>query len=120
MKTLINIIVLAGVLSFVTGCVAPRLGREAIRYDNISRAPTPKDQFMPIFDSREDVLFAFTVIGEVQAAPMRAERDFGYDPIQLLRDQARDMGGIALLEVKSEQSHDSRHVWKGKVIVRKE
>jgi hypothetical protein len=113
-------IVLAGAISFVMGCVAPRLGKEAIRYDNISRAPTPKDQFIPIFDSREDVPFAFTVIGEVQAAPMRAERDFGYDPIQLLKDETRDMGGIALLEVKSGDSHDSRHVWKGKVIVRKE
>ena len=112
MRTLLSIIVLLGMFFFVTGCVAPRLGKEMIRYDNVSRAPTPKDQFIAIFDSREDVPFAFTVIGEVQAAPMRAERDFGYDPVQLLKDQARDMGGIALLEVRSGEDHNSRHVWK--------
>lgn len=104
----------------LSACVAPRLGLDSVRYENIARQPTPTDQFIPIYDSREDVPFAFVVIGEVIAAPMRAERDFGHDPIELLKRQAREMGGIGLIEVKSGSEHDSRHVWKGKVIVKKQ
>ena len=103
----------------LTACVAPRLGLESVRYESIARQPTPENQFIPIYDSRQDVPFAFIVIGEVIAAPMRAERDFGYEPIELLRKQAREMGGIGLIEVKSGSEQDSRHVWKGKVIVEK-
>jgi hypothetical protein len=104
----------------LTGCIAPRLGLESVRYDNVVRAPTPEGQFIPIYDSRQDVSFDFIVIGEVIAAPLRAERDFGHDPIELLKKQAREIGGVGLVEVKSGSERDSRHVWKGKVIVKKQ
>ena len=101
----------------LTGC---RLGLESVRYDNLVRAPTPEGQFIPIYDSRQDVSFDFIVIGEVIAAPMRIERDFGHDPIELLKKQAREIGGIGLVDVKSGSKSDSRHIWKGKVIVKKQ
>jgi len=111
-------IVVVGLL-FLAGCIAPRLGKKAVRYDNVERTQTPESVFIPIYASRKDVPFFFIVIGEVQAAPPRAERDFGYEPIELLREQARELGGIALLEVKSGDDFDSQHSWKGKVIVKK-
>jgi hypothetical protein len=107
-------------LCLLSGCVAPRLGKKAVRYDNIERASTPENTFIEIYDSREDVPFPFKVIAEVQAAPPRAERDFGHDPILILKSQARKLGGIALLEVRSGEDHDSRNVWKGKVIARRQ
>ena len=115
-----NLILTVISLCFLSGCVAPRLGKETVRYDNIERAPTPNSTFIDIYDSREDVPFPFKVIAEIQAAPPRAERDFGHDPIQILKSQARELGGIALLEVRSGENHDSRHVWKAKVLARRE
>ena len=116
MKNLILSIISLCILS---GCVTPRLGKKTVRYDIIQREPTPENTFIEIFDSREDVPFPFKVIAEVQAAPPRAERDFGYDPIQILKSQARELGGIALLEVRSGEDHKSRNIWKGKVLARR-
>jgi len=107
-------------LCLVSGCVAPRLGKMVVRYDNIERPPTSENIFIEIYDSRTDVPFPFKVIAEVQSAPMRAERDFGHDPIQILKSQTRELGGIALIEVRSGEDHDSRNVWKGKVLVRRQ
>ena len=42
------------------------------------------------FSNRDDVPYQFNVIAKVEAAPMRAERDFGHDPI-LFKKQARDV-----------------------------
>jgi hypothetical protein len=81
----ILILLLAAALS---ACVAPRLGEETVRYDNTIRQPTPATTFIQIYASREDIDFKFSVIGEVTASPMKLERDFGYDPIELLREQA--------------------------------
>ena len=54
----------------------------------------PESVFVPIYDSAKDVPFDFIVIGEVQAAPMRFEKDFGYEPIEMLREHARELGGL--------------------------
>lgn len=115
-----KILLTAIILCLVSGCVAPRLGKKVVRYDNIERALTSENIFIEIYDSREDVPFPFKVIAEVQASPPRAERDFGHDPIKILKSQARELGGIALLEVRSGEDHDSRNFWKGKVLVREE
>jgi len=119
MKTFKPASAIAISLVLLAGCVAPRLGTESVRYDNTQRPAVSGSTFIPIFDSRSDVDFPFKVIGEVTAAPMRAERDFGHDPIELLKEQAREMGGTALLEARSGDDHDSQHVWKAKVIAPK-
>ena len=101
----------------ITGCA--RLGMQAIRYDDKVRSPTPPDVFIPIYDSREDVPIAFAIIGEVRAAPMRMERDLGYKPLVLLKKQAREMGGLALLDLESDASGRGPVIWKAKVIIPK-
>lgn len=119
MKTFKSASAIVVSLALLAGCIAPRLGTESVRYDNVQRLAVSEDTFIPIFDSRSDVDFPFKVIGEVTAAPMGAERDFGHDPIELLKEQAREMGGTALLEARSGDDRDSKHVWKAKVIVPK-
>ncbi len=102
----------------------PRLGVETIRlYDNKVRKPIPADQQIPIYNFRDDVPFRYVVIGEIVAAPT-GEPDsvspgddyIEYDPLELLRRRARELGGVALAEVKRGTEKDSIYVWKGVVL----
>ena len=103
-------------LLFLVGC-AHRLGTEIITYDDINRSPTPIDVNISIYDSREDVPFDYKVIGQVFAAPMRMERDLGYNPVEMLKEQAREIGGIGLLNV-SKGEGDSRNEYSAKVLAK--
>ena len=97
----------------IVGCIAPRLGLKTIKYDDVERPQTQKNLEMKIFSDRADIPYQFKVIGLVRAAPPRAERDFGHEPIIYLKKQAREIGGKALLNLKSEESY----IWTAEVIV---
>jgi len=86
---------------------------KTIKYDDVERPQTPKNIEMKIFSDRADIPYQFKVIGLVRAAPPRAERDFGHEPIFYLKKQAREIGGKALLNLKSEESY----IWTAEVIV---
>ena len=94
------------------GCIAPRLGLKTIKYDETQRKPIAKSVEIPIFSDRKDIPYEFKVIGLVQASPPRAERDFGHDPIFYLKQQAREIGGKALLNLKSKKGY----IWTAEVI----
>jgi hypothetical protein len=99
----IAILLSLGFLGF--GCIAPRLNQKIVKYDSINRSPTLDSQEINIYSSRSDIDFNHTIIA--------AEIDFGYEPIDLLKKQARKIGGIGLLELKRENGYS----WSAKVIV---
>jgi hypothetical protein len=114
MKILLAILVVS---FFVCGCAMPRLGLKTIKYDDITRKPTPVSVPVRIFSSRQDISFPFVVIGRVQASPPRAERDFGHEPIFYLKQQAREIGGLGLINLSNKD--DSSHVWFAEVVAEK-
>ena len=103
--------------AFLTaGCVLPRLGLKTIKYDETVRQPVSENVHIHIFSDRKDIPFKFKVIGLVKASPPKAERDFGHDPIIYLKKQAREIGGKALLNLKSKKGY----IWSAEVIVETE
>jgi inosine/xanthosine triphosphate pyrophosphatase family protein len=102
---------------FLMSCAMPRLGLNTIKYDDVYRSPLPESQIVRIFSSREDIPYKFEVIGRVEASPPRAERDFGHDPIFYLKKQAREVGGIGLINLKNKD--ENHHMWSAEVIVKK-
>lgn len=108
-----NIVILLSLGFLGFGCIAPRLNQKIVRYDSINRSPTLESQEIKIYSARSDIDFKHTIIAEVFASPPQAEIDFGYEPIDLLKKQARMIGGIGLVELKRENGYS----WSAKVIV---
>lgn len=110
-----NIIFLLPILAL--SCALPRLGLNTIKYDDVYRQPTPESIPVRIFSSRADIPYRFTVIGRVEASPPRAERNFGHDPVFYLKKQAREIGGVALINLQNKD--ENSHMWSAEVIVKK-
>jgi len=94
-------------------CTAPRLNQKTVRYDSVVRSPTRDSQEIKIYLSRSDIDFKYTIIAEIFASPPQAKIDFGYEPIELVKNQARKIGGTGLVELKREDGYR----WSAKVIV---
>ena len=106
------------------GCVK----RQSIRYETIVRPPKPEDYAMEIVDSG-NITVSYRVIGLVQ---VDAGKNYNVEKaIEILRDEARKMGGDALLDLEQGPStggvfvpigdtyiySQARQIWKAKVIV---
>jgi len=108
----------------ILGCVK----KQSIRYETIVRSPKPQDYAMEIFDP-VDIDEPYKVIGIVQ---VDAGKNYSIDKaIEHLKDEARKMGGDALIDLQQGPSTggvlvpvgdiyvygNGRQIWNAKVIV---
>ncbi|MBE9528768.1 MAG: hypothetical protein IME99_05980 [Proteobacteria bacterium] len=123
---LLTIVFLQACSSLPLKSSIPRLRVESVLYGSTTRQPAGADQFISIYNSREDVPYRNVAVGEVTVSPMHFEDNMDlapavsdpieYDPIGLLRRQAKEMGGTGLVNVKRGTEKGAKYVWTGVVI----
>ncbi len=127
MRIQYRLVILFFAILFLQACTMPRLGVKSVHYDNKSRQPIQPGQFFGTYGSLDDVPYRYVVIGEVVVAPVdgptHAENDpdydpLEYDPIGLLRKQAKEMGGTGLVGITRGSEPDSKYVWRAIVVAK--
>lgn len=84
----------------VSSCRHPQWSVETFTYDNVAREPTPYAHPIPIYYLKSDVQFRYRIIGRAHATCTKIQTYQHPIPEHLLSEQARKVGGFALLAPK--------------------
>ena len=81
----------------VISCRSPQWKTETYTYDNVVREPLSIETPVPIFYQKYDVKFRYKIIGRAHAISSKKQNYQDPMPLSLLQNQARNIGGDALL-----------------------
>ena len=96
----------------VISCRGPKWKTETYTYDNLARETISENTPIRIYYQKTDIKFSYKIIGRAHAISSKKQSYQDPVPVKLLQDQARKIGGHALLP----PSLNDKYTWTAPII----